>query len=69
LFVAAVEWPSGRSSTERGRWRIGGHQPEHARLGPQQRHIGQAVPADCQTEGEVEQHFAGSCTAIRNRHR
>ena len=44
-------------------------QPEHARLGAQHADISQAVPADGQPEGEVEQHLAGSCTAHRGRHR
>lgn len=39
--------------------RVGGHRPEHGRLGPQQRHIGQAIAAQRDRERHIQQDLAG----------
>ena len=38
--------------------RVGGHRPEHTRLGPQHAHVGQAVTAQCDRQGHVQQDLA-----------
>lgn len=37
---------------------VGGYRPEHGRLSPQQAHVGQAVPAVCHRERDIQQDLA-----------
>lgn len=37
--------------------RVGSHRPETRRLGPQHPHIGQAVPAERDRQGHIQQHL------------
>jgi hypothetical protein len=45
----------GQSADQAGDRRIGGHRPEHGRLRPQHAHIGKAVPAQRDREGDVQE--------------
>lgn len=48
----------GESFDQTGDRRIGGHRPEHGRLGPQHADIREAVPAQCDRQGHVQQDLA-----------
>jgi hypothetical protein len=44
---------------------VGGHRPEHSRLGPQHAHIGQAIPAQRHRERDVQQDHARIVHSLR----
>ena len=48
----------GEGVDETGDRRIGSHRAEHVRLGPQHADVGQAVPAECDGQGHIQQDLA-----------
>jgi len=68
--IASRAWPASaaRASTSRDTRRVRGHRAEHARLGAQHRHVGQAVPPTARARARSVTILPGSCRARGLRH-